>query len=144
MANSDSGTAHVNLEIFRHLEDGIRKIRTGRCKDARDSKVRIEQLMVIPLIQGTLRYAYRKDYEQDYEELAAAEGATYAAAVLPLVHSCNKYDAEMIHDQMWTGRRRTEFRAVKHALGKFCRVKGKCRMDWCAAFFILVACLLTC
>jgi hypothetical protein len=85
----------------------------------RASKERIEQLLLIPLVQGTLQMAYRKDHEQDYEELAAAEGAAYAAAVLAWVHSCNVYDAETIHTQMWTGRRRTEFRAGKHALGTF-------------------------
>jgi hypothetical protein len=126
LADSDFGTAHVNLELFRHWEDGIRNIRTGRCNDARANKVRIEQFLLIPLLQGTLQMAYRKDYEQDYEELAAAEGAAYAAAVLPWVHSCNVYDAETIHTQMWTGRRRTEFRAVKHALGKLAsRREGK-------------------
>ena len=56
---------------------------------------RISQLMAVPLIQGTLRYAYVQDKQSDRREKEEAEGATFAAAVLPLVNSCSPADAGM-------------------------------------------------
>jgi len=66
-------------------------------------------MMVVPLIQGTLRYAYilcaqlgkaltGKDLEK-----AEAEGAVFAASVLPLVYACDEDAAETIYNNMRTG-----------------------------------------
>lgn len=56
--------------------------------------------MTIPLIQGTLRYAYVQDIQNDKREKAHAEGATFAAAVLPLIHACSADDAQVIFANM--------------------------------------------
>jgi len=46
--------------------------------------------MTVPLVQGTLRYAYKiGEVPSDRSQKNAAEGATFAAAVLPMVASCN-------------------------------------------------------
>jgi hypothetical protein len=103
LASETSGTSHVNIEIFREFEDGKRKLLTGQCPELRANKERIEQLMAVPLIQGTLRYAHAISTEIDAGEKAKAEGAVFAASVLPLVHSCDPSAADTIYNSMKAG-----------------------------------------
>jgi hypothetical protein len=118
MADSIEGLSHVNIEIFRQFEDGLVKINAGGegCGTARVNKERIEQLMTVPLVQGTIRYAYIRSTELDAGEKAEAEGAVFAAAVLPVVHACNKDDAAIIYDNSRVGSPGIpNFKAVKEA-----------------------------
>jgi hypothetical protein len=115
LADLETGIAHVNIEIFRQFRDGARKITAGDCSAARANKEAIEQLMAVPLIQGTLRYAYITETEP-YSEKAEAEGATFAAAVLPLVHACNEEAAQTIYNNMKVGQNGSaNFGQVKQA-----------------------------
>jgi hypothetical protein len=77
-------------------------------------KERIVQLMTVPLIQGTLRYVYIT-IAKTITEKAEAEGATFAATVLPIVHACSPNDAKIIYDNMRQGKAGTDFAAVKEA-----------------------------
>merc|ERR1719236_459539 len=52
--------------------------------------------MTVPLVQGTLRYAWKTGHiggndnkPSDQSAKNSAEGSTFAAAVLPLVHACD-------------------------------------------------------
>jgi hypothetical protein len=115
LADLETGTSHVNIEILRQFRDGSQKISTGDCSGARANKEAIEQLMAVPLIQGTLRYAYITETEA-FSEKAEAEGATFAAAVLPLVHACNEEAAETIYNNMKVGQNGSaNFAEVKQA-----------------------------
>jgi hypothetical protein len=115
LADLETGTSHINIEIFRQFRVGARKINAGECSSARENKEAIEHLMAVPLIQGTLRYAYITDTEP-YSEKAEAEGATFAAAVLPLVHACNEEAAQTIYDNMKVGQNGSaNFGQVKQA-----------------------------
>jgi hypothetical protein len=72
-------------------------------------------LMTIPVIQGTLRYAYKVGMGADTSEKAMAEGAVFAAGVLPRVHACNEADASTIFENMKVGAPSTDFYAVLSA-----------------------------
>jgi len=75
--------------------------------------------MPVPLIQGTLRYAYKTDLKYNSAvgrtEKSMAEGAVFAAAVLPVVHACDADAAKTIADNMKVGATTTDFKAVKKA-----------------------------
>jgi hypothetical protein len=117
LADANEGTAHANIELIRQFEAGVRNLLTGHCSEARENKKRIEQLMAVPLIQSTLRYAYIKEYEVDAGDPEDAQGATFAAAILPLVYFCDLRDAQRIHDEMKIGTgRATSYVAVKGSL----------------------------
>lgn len=103
LAKSTEGTSHVNLEIFRHFSLGSRMLAKAECEEARDYKKRIEIMMMVPLIQGTLRYAYIISSDQNAGEKAEAEGATFAASILPIVHACDEDAADIIYKNMKTG-----------------------------------------
>jgi hypothetical protein len=115
-SNDITGTSHVNLEIFREFSIGLNKLVQRECESAREQKERIEQLMAVPMIQGALRYAYITEMDKDAGEKAEAEGATFAAAVLPLVHSCSPEAAATIYDNLKVGQGgSSNFQQVKSA-----------------------------
>lgn len=111
-----SGTSKVNIEIFREFEDMKDNLSVENCKAAEKNKERIAELFFVPLIQGTLRYAYITNTETSPTEKADSEGAVFAAAVLPMVHDCNARDAEIIYENMRNGQNGSaNFEKVKSA-----------------------------
>merc|ERR1712176_1576775 len=78
------------------------------------TKENIADIMYIPLIQGTLHNAYQVQY-QGGEEKDKAEGASFAAAVLPRVHAANKDAAAKIYNNMRVGAYSTSYEAVQDA-----------------------------
>lgn len=116
LASSTEGSSHVNLEIFRDFALGSRKLAAGQCADVKPHKERIERMMAIPLVQGTLRYAYITSNDGSSGEKAEAEGAVFAASVLPLVHACDEDAAAVIYDNLRTGQANSaNFAQVKTA-----------------------------
>jgi hypothetical protein len=114
--DSSAGKAKVNYEIFADFERMQTALREKECGMARTIKESIARQMFVPIIQGTIRYAYITGVQPDATQKAEAEGAAFAAAVLPMVHSCNEKDAQTIYDNMKTGQGNTaDFNAVKQA-----------------------------
>jgi len=114
LADSISGTSHANLEIFKNFGQGKDNIAAGNCAGAKENKNKIEALMTIPLVQGTLRYAWKGEYE-DYSEAASAELATFAMAVLPVVSECDEDAADKIFKEAKVGNRNPEHAVIKSA-----------------------------
>lgn len=114
-AHKASGHAKVNYEIFQQFKFGQRNLANGNCAGARENKELIENRMMIPMIQGILRYAHINGDPETKNTKYAAEGTAYAAAVLPLVNSCNPRAAEAINANMNFGAS-TSFYHVKNAL----------------------------
>lgn len=73
--------------------------------------------MAIPLIQGTLRYAY-KVAKLSGGDTEKGEGAIFAAAIVPRVHACSSTDGDTIMNNMKIGASSTSFEAVKTAFEK--------------------------
>lgn len=120
-SDSTSGGSYVNQEIFQEFVVGQYNLLNGQCEEARKNKENIVKLMNIPLIQGTLRYAYKtgnlpadpqKSQDMSKED---AEGAVFAASILPKIHHCNPDDANIILDNMYLNSDVTDFTAVKEA-----------------------------
>jgi len=116
MAESAQGTSHVNGEVIRSFALGSRMLSQAKCTEARQYKERIEVMMTVPLIQGTLRYAYFIWENPNVGQKADAEGATFAAAILPVVHACDEDAADTIFRNMKTGEESgVVFQEVKQA-----------------------------
>jgi len=111
---SGSGVSKVNLDIFLQFSNAQHFLNTNQCAPVRGVLDRVIELMAIPLIQGTLRYAYKVGISTNAKE--AAEGATFAAAMLPLLHTCSATDAGIVYDNMRLGASATDTAAVKSAL----------------------------
>jgi hypothetical protein len=123
--DSTEGTAKINIDIFRHFSAMEQKLLQRDCAAARTDKERIAQLMAAPLIQGALRYAYITDTNPLADKGAEAEGATFAAAVLPLVHDCSPQDAYTIYENLKTGQSNScDFNKVKQAFERNYKCMG--------------------
>jgi len=116
LAESLEGTSHVNEVIFRDFSLASRMLSQAKCVEARQYKERIEKMMTVPLIQGTIRYAFISSDDLHAGDRAEVDGATFAASILPIVHACDQDAAETIYINMKTGRvKRPNFSQVKGA-----------------------------
>jgi hypothetical protein len=110
-----SGTSQVNTKIFDSFLHGQGHLTNGECDEAKADKEIIETQMHIPLIQGTLRYAWKTDNEP-YSEKAEAEGTVFALAVVPAVYACDAEAGNKIAENMEVGQSGTAgFQNVKTA-----------------------------
>jgi hypothetical protein len=109
-----TGTSYVNTEIFKQLDIGKNNLLTGKCEDTRPVVRQIVALMAVPLIQGTLRYAYKLEFLAGGDK-ERGEGAVFAAAIVPRVAACSAADATIIMNNMKVGASTTSFSAVKAA-----------------------------
>jgi hypothetical protein len=88
------GTAKVNVDVFDEFDFGKNTLSRGFCSQPAEAKDRIVAMMKIPLVQGFLHFAYI--LEKGASDTEAAAGASFATAVLPLVHACSEADASII------------------------------------------------
>jgi len=112
--DSTQGASFVNTELFKLLGSGQNRLLTGKCDEAKTIVGDMVALMSVPLIQGTLRYAYKVDKLQGGEK-EKAEGAIFALAIAPRVASCDQTAADTIMTNMKLGASATDFSAVKKA-----------------------------
>ena len=99
-----SGTSQVNQALFPLFAEGARLLERGECALVRPVVDQIVSLMTVPLVQGTLRYAYKiGESPSDRSQKNAAEGATFAAAVLPMVAYCNPASAATVSSNVKFG-----------------------------------------
>jgi len=98
-----TGTSYVNHELLMLFTEGERRLERGDCSAVRPLVNRIVSLMTVPLVQGSIRYAYNIGEGGSRSQKNAAEGATFSAAVLPLVASCDATAAQTISDNQKFG-----------------------------------------
>ena len=96
------------------------KLQNGECSLVRPIVESIVDLMTVPLIQGTLRYAYKGEYLSSggFTPKEKGEGAVFAASVLPRVASCSAAAAATIQSEMRldaSTSARPDFESVKAA-----------------------------
>ena len=103
-SNGVDGDADVNVNVFELFGKMQGYLEKADCDAAEPLVEDIAQQMWVPLVQGTLRYAWIQDSTNNEaaapDEKAAAEGAIFAAAILPVVHDCNEDAAKTIYDNM--------------------------------------------
>jgi hypothetical protein len=114
--NSDAiqGTAKANIEIMNELQAIQTNLTVRACTDARAHKDQATKWLKVPLIQGTLRLAYMRS-KNKVTDINIADGAAYAASIVPLVAACSFKDAEIINDNMEPTAKKTDFVLVKEA-----------------------------
>ena len=91
----------MNTELIKLFANGRDLLQQGDCSAVRPLVNQIISLMTVPLVQGSLRYAYKNSAAGVMASAKnaaknAAEGATFSAAVLPLVHNCNTASAAVV------------------------------------------------
>jgi hypothetical protein len=111
------GTSRVNTVIMDLFNVMKEELLQKDCTKAKSAKEKIVTAFYIPLIQATLRYAYITATEESPSGESEAAGATFAAAVVPVLHHCRPADATTVFDNTQTGQNGScEFDKVKAAL----------------------------
>jgi len=81
-----SGNAIVNDIMVTLLYTGRGEVQAGSCKALRRTVVEVEELMLVPLIQGSLRYALLNEkLPVGSTDGDLAEGYIFSRSVLPLI-----------------------------------------------------------
>merc|ERR1719428_506211 len=57
--SAENGGSYVNAALFELFEKGKVALQQGKCTDIAPLKKKIVELMSVPLVQGSLRYAYK-------------------------------------------------------------------------------------
>merc|ERR1719159_1937261 len=94
-----NGGSAVNEALFKEFNAGKVALQQGKCDDVAPIKKRIVELMSVPLVQGSLRYAYKVAKLQGGSK-EFAESAAFSAAILPRIHNCDADAAKIISDNM--------------------------------------------
>merc|ERR1740133_937254 len=99
--------SQVNDELFKVgglFATGRDLLQQGHCHKVRPVVEQIVSIMTVPLVQGTLRYAYKVgNVAAEQKAKNAAEGSTFAAAVLPMVNYCHAASAAVVANHMKFG-----------------------------------------
>ena len=120
ITNGVQDLAQANRMHLAHATSGLAHIRAGECTEANDDLTEIKKWMTVPLIQGTLKYAYKCDPlggGTGDTAKACAEGYAFAAAVLPQIDNANANSGTTVLDNMKIGANVPDgYAAVKSAL----------------------------
>jgi len=113
-ADEANTMSNVNKQLLQLFNVGQGQLQAGLCDDARETTAKVVDLMYVPMIQGTQRYAYKVQNLSGGEK-EKAEGAVFAAAVLPRVFAEDEAAAQTIYDSMKVGASATDHKKVKKA-----------------------------
>tara|TARA_B110000977_G_scaffold122234_1_gene157073 strand:- start:496 stop:2106 length:1611 start_codon:yes stop_codon:yes gene_type:complete len=97
-----TGMSKVNRELISLFNRGKEIARVGKvdsCDPLDDIHEKIGTLMLVPFIQGTLRYLYKTKDAQDAK--TAGELWAFATAILPFVNEVNPAAAEALYKRAW-------------------------------------------
>jgi hypothetical protein len=109
-----TGNSKVNIDMLTQFQLIQQNSHALNCSTVPANRERLVELMSVPLVQGTLRYAFLVNFFAA-SEATRVELASFAATVLPLVHACNLTDAALIYDNVKVGATSTSFATVKLA-----------------------------
>jgi hypothetical protein len=97
----EKGNAKVNVALTTEFINGQWAVKTGDCAGAAKVLERIKSLMRIPLIQGTLRYAYKiGELDAGTSGKEPGEGYAFMMSVVHAVAKCDLNDALTISDAL--------------------------------------------
>merc|ERR1719316_83282 len=115
----DQNQAKANQMVIAKLQEAQTELKNARCSNVPALRDSVVSLMSIPLVQGSLRYAWKVAEDPQAGETEKAEGAVFSAAILPRVDKCDAAKAKLISDNMkinaGAGSMTDGFKAVKEA-----------------------------
>ena len=98
------GDAKVNSKVFAYFNEMQNYIRNDKCKEAGLLVEEIARQMWIPMIQGTLRYAWILSDQNPSSFITSkghqASGAIFAAGILPMLEKCNAVSSDIVYRNM--------------------------------------------
>ena len=111
-SGSGGAFSQLNSDLFLLFTEGKEDInaafahsQTAYCDDAELVKLQIVKKMLIPIIQGTLRYLYKSRVGvtagTDYDAKEQGELFAFTTAALPHIHKCSPKTAQLLYERTW-------------------------------------------
>jgi hypothetical protein len=97
VGGTTSGQSQVNIDLFSLFNQGKNVLDQKKCGDGQLILDQIIPKMTVPLIQGTLRYAYKVGTASTDDAEAFGEGYAFMMSVIHRVGKCKKADADVIY-----------------------------------------------
>merc|ERR1719161_2194577 len=121
---NEGAQAKANQMIMSKLQEAQTELKNARCANVPALRDSITSLMSIPLVQGSLRYAWKVAEDPGAGETEKAEGAVFSAAILPRISACDTAKAKIISDNM-------KIDATTHMSAGFTAVKEAFEATYC-------------
>ena len=87
----------LNEQILNAFRIGQANLESGNCPLASRQLDRIETLLIIPLLQGTIRVAEILRVQSNAgNDVSRAQALAYVEAFYPVLHSCDEQDANVV------------------------------------------------
>jgi len=98
---NDEGYSKTNSELEDLIFAGGGELNGFACSNLAKTVTRIQHLLLIPIVQSTLRYAGENEkLSESNLDKTVAEGETFALSVLPIVKSYDEAAAQVIFENM--------------------------------------------
>jgi len=94
-----TGQSQVNIDLAPLFTEGMLACNVGDCSKARVALKKIIPKMSVPLIQGTLRYAYKTAVLNGGPK-EFGEGTAFMMSVIHRVRMCSAADAKIIYEAL--------------------------------------------
>ena len=94
------GTSAINRNLMQQFQSGRIFLEKNICDMAELTYGQIVHLMAVPLIQGTLRSAYRLQHTHQGDQEEKGRGVAFMASILPDLYSCSTSDADLVYDEL--------------------------------------------
>lgn len=96
--------ASANVKLLQLFAKGSRAIYSGDVEHAKATVKELENASKVPLIQGTLRYAYRLNKGNSDKDKEAGEGAAFGGGALPHLWKCDTKAHKTAFQQIQVGK----------------------------------------
>ena len=90
----------VNADLLVQFKAGEAHLVDGKCLDANPIIKKVISLMIVPIIQGAQRYAWKVGSGSSNTPKSRAEGWAFASSILPMIHACRPASATTIVKNM--------------------------------------------
>jgi hypothetical protein len=99
IGGTNDGQSQVNIDLAPLFTEGMLACNVGDCSKARVALKKIIPKMSVPLIQGTLRYAYKTAVLNGGPK-EFGEGTAFMMSVIHRVRMCSAADAKIIYEAL--------------------------------------------
>merc|ERR1711957_263280 len=96
--NDNSYSAVANIKLMNLFRVGGDYVYSGNVEGVEYIIKQIESASLVPLIQGLLRFSYKRCFQKKPDDKYMAEAAVFAHAILPHIHNCSAKSAKFIDE----------------------------------------------
>jgi hypothetical protein len=99
-ATHGKSASSINADLIEQFSAGEAHLVAGDCDKIDPIIEKVISLMIVPVIQGAQRYAWKVGSGTSNTPKSRAEGWAFASSILPMVEACDPESADIIEKNM--------------------------------------------